>query len=354
MHRWLQMFTVGLCLAASALTRADDTPVDVTFIVTSDTHYREPDHAQGHHNDYNQFSIKEMNCITEATWPEKLGGGKVSPPRGVLVLGDCIDDGDRARDGRQISAEQYGLFLKDFGFDGTDGLVKYPVFEGWGNHDGPPEGQEKSGFSFQAQLKQRNKTRLAKGLITNLADNSLHYSWDWERIHFVQLNLYPADEQHAGVHYSPVWHNPQGALRFLKKDLADKVGDSGRPVILMSHCGFDTDWWNKDDWKAVYDVAKPYNVVLYLYGHTGTKVHRWAPDGETKKWDCINDGQTEKGFFVIQITANRIRAAMRNMVGLIATKNVDGSIHRRWSGEWGWRWMLDKPLTAATAPVVTP
>ena len=30
-------------------------------------------------------------------------------------------------------------FAADFGLDGTDGLLKFPAFEGWGNHDGPPE-----------------------------------------------------------------------------------------------------------------------------------------------------------------------------------------------------------------------
>ena len=48
------------------------------------------------------------------------------------------------------------VFLKQFGLDGKDGILRYPAFEGWGNHDGPPVGKEKNGFSFQAQIKQRN------------------------------------------------------------------------------------------------------------------------------------------------------------------------------------------------------
>jgi hypothetical protein len=48
--------------------------------------------------------------------------------------------------------------------------------------------------------------------------------------------------------YSPVWHHPQGALTFLTDDLARNVGTSGRPVVLPSHCGFDTDWWHTNDW----------------------------------------------------------------------------------------------------------
>ena len=317
---------------------------DVTFISTSDSHYREPDHKLGHHNDLNRASLEEMNRITGTAWPDKLGGGKIAVPRGVVVLGDLIDDGDRGTPARNISREQYGLFLADFGLDGTDGLLKYPVFEGWGNHDEPPEGKEKCGFSSQGQIRQRNQLRKQKGLISNLSNNGLHYSWDWDDIHFVQLNLYPADKQHASVHYAPVWHDPQAALTFLKKDLAEKVGDSGRPVVLMSHCGFDTDWWVKSDWEETYAAAKAYNVVLYLYGHSGTGVLRWAPEGEAKKWDCINDGHTDAGFFVIQITGGKLRAAYRYKSGLKFTKAADGSMHHEWDGAWKWKFLLEKRL----------
>ena len=110
-----------------------------------------------------------MNRIAEATWPAALGGGAVAKPRGVVVLGDCIDDGDKVVKGKNVSAEQYASFVADFGLDGTDGRLKFPVFEGWGNHDGPPVGKEKNGFSFQAHLKDRNRSRLSAGRISNLS-----------------------------------------------------------------------------------------------------------------------------------------------------------------------------------------
>ena len=158
-------------------------------------------------------------------------------------------------------------------------------------------------------------------------------------MHFVQLNIYPADKQREGVRYSPVWHDPQGSLSFLKKDLAEKVGQSGRPVVLMSHCGFDTDWWAPADWKDLYDAVKDYNIVLYLYGHSGTGVRDWAPEGENKKWTCINDGQTENGFFVIQLLGDRLRAAYRVKANVKVTKNPDRTETRQWGGEWEWKWL---------------
>jgi cytolysin (calcineurin-like family phosphatase) len=316
---------------------------NVTFISTSDSHYRESDHPLGTHNDLNLASIKEMNRLPELTWPDKLGGGIIGRPRGVLVLGDLIDDGDSSRTGYH-SAEQWKLFTADFGLTGTDGLLKYWVFEGWGNHDGPPVGKEKA-FSTQAELKKRTQIRLQQKQISNVSSNGLHYSWDWDDVHFVQLNLYPADKQNPTVHYSPIWHDPQGSLQFLKDDLRSKVGASGRPVVLMSHCGFDTDWWCSEDWDAVYQAAKNYNIVLYLYGHTGTGIKQFSPPGEAVKWDCINDGQTENGFFVIQITGTRIRAAMRLKEGLQRTRSTTGSSQHNWEGKWGWKWFLDKKIT---------
>jgi cytolysin (calcineurin-like family phosphatase) len=264
-----------------------------------------------------------------------------------VVLGDCIDDGDRVIQGTHVSPEQYRFFVADFGLDGTDGVLRFPAFETWGNHDGPPPGKERHGFSFQANLQRRNRIRKAKGLISAVSENGLHYSWDWDDVHFVSLGIYPADRQREGVRYSATWHAPQGALTFLKEDLADKVGRSGRPVVLMSHCGVDTDWWVPADWKAFYDAAKPYNVVLYLYGHTGTGPRRWAPDGERGRWQLINTGNTTTGFFVIQIVGDRLRAAYRCKEGVDRVRRPGQPDTVTWSGQWGWQHLLDSRLPTA-------
>jgi cytolysin (calcineurin-like family phosphatase) len=329
--------------AATALAKRD-----ITFVSISDLHYRQADHEKC--NNYRMPStLKELNSIHAVEWPSKLGGGNVGLPRGVVALGDLIDDGALSRDGRDITAEQFHFFEKDFGVYG-EGTVKFPVFEGWGNHDGGPEGTRKNGaFSVQCEIKRRNHIRLERNLISNLSTNGLHYSWDWDDVHFVQLNLYPGDEhktkktetrkQADGTvkevetyRYDPIWHNPQGALSFLREDLEKNVGTSGRPVVLMSHCGFDTDWWAPPAWGEFYAVAKPYNVVLYLYGHTGTGIKPWAPQGETKILDCINDGHGDLGFFVILITDDKIRAAYRR-------KETKGGVQ-----SWTWDCLFEKQL----------
>jgi cytolysin (calcineurin-like family phosphatase) len=317
---------------------------DVTFIVTSDSHYDAFENED--RNDRVRDTLRALNAVTNLHWPDELGGGAIEPPRGVMLLGDVIDDGDRVFLGKHQTPRQYYQFAADFGLDGTDGLLNYPVFETWGNHDGPPPGQEKFGFSFQARLKERNQRRRQKGWLTNLSTNGLHYSWDWSDVHLVMLGLYPADEQNPLVkRYSPVWHNPQGALTFLRDDLERHVGRSGRPVVLMSHCGFDTDWWHTNDWRAVYETARPYNVVLYLYGHSGTGLRKWAPDTQSPPFDCVNTGQTEKGFFVVQFHDKQLRLAYR-LKRVKEEKLPDGKRRWSWDGTWEWRHRLEKEITA--------
>ena len=52
---------------------------------------------------------------------------------------------------------------------------------------------------------------------------NLHYSWDWDQVHFVHLNLF-AGTQKAGVEQK--W-DPYKSLDFLKADLEKQVGGTG-------------------------------------------------------------------------------------------------------------------------------
>jgi hypothetical protein len=81
--RRLTRLCIALLAGMSCLLHARD----VTFLSTSDSHYREPDHRLGHHNHLNRATVLEMNRITELSWPEKLGGEKIAQPRGVLMPG---------------------------------------------------------------------------------------------------------------------------------------------------------------------------------------------------------------------------------------------------------------------------
>jgi hypothetical protein len=333
--------------SSKSVVHSVDKQRNLTFIVTSDVHYDAFENED--RNDRIRDTLRHMNTITKITWPEKLSGGLIQRPRGVLVLGDVIDDGDRIYQGKHQTPRQWLLFQADFGLDGKDGLLNYPVYETWGNHDGPPIGKEQHSFSFQAQLKKRNQVRKKKGWIAEISTNGLHYSWDWDDVHFAQLGIYPADRQHPKIRYNAQWHDPQGALTFLKHDLARHVGGSGRPVVLMSHCGFDTDWWHEEDWKAAYEAMKPYNVILYFYGHSGTGLRWWAPPEEEKLINCVNTGQAENGFFIVQILDNKIRLAYR-IKNWLLEKTSDGISKRTWNGKWKWKHLWEKTLNTHKQP----
>jgi len=253
---------------------------DVTFLVTSDSQYLAGTNEE--HNARNQATVREMNAITDRRWPAKFGAEAVGRPRGVVVVGDLVEHAGWEGEWKR--------FVADFGLDGTDGVLKYPVFEGWGNHDGPAE---------QAQIKKRNEARLKKKLIQHVSENGLHYSWDWDDVHFVQLNLYPANRA-AGR------NDPQLSLDFLKAELAQNVGRSGRPVVLLHHYDLQNfKWWSREEMAAYREAIKPYNVLLICHGHTGLGVYTW------NNYDIINAGQTENGFFVVQITDKHLRFAYR-------------------------------------------
>jgi cytolysin (calcineurin-like family phosphatase) len=328
-----------LCLIlfiASPLLAAD---TGVTFLVTSDSHYDAFENED--RNERDRVTIDQMNGIASVSWPDELGGGLIGQPRGVLLLGDVIDDGDRMKDGKNQSEQQNRYFLADFGLDGTDGRLKYPVFEGWGNHDGPPEGRERFGFSFQKQLQQRNAQRLQRGLIDHVSEKGLHYSWNWGDVHFVQLNLFPADKPHPEIRYSPQYHDPQNALAFLKGDLSGNLTNPNQPVVVAHHYDLQgTDWWHDEQRKAYYEAIRPYNIVAVFHGHTGTGVYQWKPKDEQREpLHVINTGQTENGFFVVQITADRIRLGYRAKMNVQVIRQPDRTERREWDGTWGWRFL---------------
>ncbi len=340
--KWIHPATVCIALAIAApLSGADS---DVTFVVTSDSHYDAFENEDRNRRD--RVTIDQVNEIATVRWPAELGGDLIESPRGVLLLGDVIDDGDRMKEEKNQSEQQYRYFLADFGLDGTDGRLKYPVFEGWGNHDGPPTGKERFGFSFQSKLKQRNSQRLQKGLIDHVSKNGLHYSWNWGGVHFVQLNLYPGNRPHPKIRYSPQYHDPQNSLDFLKADLAAHAKKGNPPVVVTHHYDLQgSDWWHDEQRKAYYDAIRPYNVAAVLHGHTGTGVYQWKPEGEQRAaLNVVNTGQTENGFFVVQISEDRIRLGYRSKMNVKVVRGPDRTERREWDGTWGWRFLHTRKL----------
>ena len=278
-------------------------PIDLTFFLTGDTHYgldlwanNEPD---------NKATIDAMNSLPGTAYPASLGG-VVGTPSGVLVAGDLTDTPEYAN--------FYGIhifppafrdgFTDDYAVDGS-GRLHYPVYEGYGNHD---VDNTAHGYTLDG-IRERNLVRPG---ITHLSDNGLNYSWDWQGVHFVNLNIYPGMNERSGY-----------SLDFLADDLKNYVGDSNRPVVLMHHFGFDgfsLNWWSDAERQAYANVIDGYNIVGIFHGHLHTTL-----DYQWNGYDIFDGSAAHDGnFLVVHLHGDQMDVASRegNQWGFTFSKTI--------------------------------
>ena len=274
---------LGLPAALGAVADGGDA---VAFFVVGDTHFlagkEDPAKIDPRSAKVTSKLIDTLNRLPGTEIPAAAGGGKVLAPRGVIHAGDCIDTGDKASVAMQRT--EWSAFTDAFGLAGGDGRLKVPVYEVHGNHDSP----RGDGLAV-ARIMERNKKRPG---VTNLSPNGVHYSWDWAGVHFVCLGIVVGHVADVGRarRYAPL-----GSLDFLRKDLEEKVGRSGRPVILVQHVDMlryslplpvddrkaMTMEWDPADVRGYHDAIKGYNIAGIFYGHTHARnIYRW--DGSAK------------------------------------------------------------------------
>jgi len=172
--------------------RARPRALDVTFLVTTDTHVGYLDDVIGGPagqsvDEARDLEIRSMNEIAGRAFPPALGG-RVAEPRGVLISGDLTEQG---------LPHEWARFEAIFGLTGKEGQLRYPVYEGGGNHD------KWQGSHVAAGIARRH--------------GGERYSWDWGALHLVCLGEAP---DHAD-------------LAWLKADL-DAAGPV-RGIILYLH-----------------------------------------------------------------------------------------------------------------------
>lgn len=126
--------------------------------------------------------------------------------------------------------------------------------------------------TIAADFKKRNIERknIPSYNIKDLDTGNHHYSWDWDGVFFVNLNVWggPKKSLASGV------PNAFNSITFLKKTLEKHVGGSGRPVFVMQHYPLndeEQDWWPLTDRAALIAVLKQYNCIGILHGHTHGK-----------------------------------------------------------------------------------
>lgn len=263
--------------------------------------------------------IDIMNGLPGSDFPVAAGGGKVGAPRGVLVLGDLVDD--------LKNAENWRLYKERFDPHG-EGMLKFPVLEGIGNHDldGANTGEALS--YVQKEVIERHRSRPGT---FHYDARGYHYSWDWEggsNVHFVQLNIFPGNTWRPVYDRATTWNDPQQSLAFLEKDLKDQVGDSGRPVILMWHYGLRgwglEKWWLPEDLANLKKTIAPYNIALILHGHEHAYArYQWegydvmmAPSPQKDRDPAVADSiSTPKGCVVLRVRGDRLETALRTAEG---------------------------------------
>lgn len=323
--------SVLVCGALLLSQRASAAASALTFFAASDTHFGH-DAGPSPSNittafEKNSWAIDEMNRLPlNGTWPTALGGGVVGEPFGVTVSGDLIDGGVNPASDYDGCA-QWQNFTALFGLHGTDGRLRYRVYEGRGNHDGGnttlPDPRGCKGH-VSTNIVARNKERMADpafGVDAISSPTGLHYSWTRNvsatcRVHFVHLNLFPGIS--CGSASNPHGEGPPGGIScksgdiawpensqgFLEDDLAAHAGP-GVLVVTLQHYGFDgfsNGWYNEDQRTAMWATLLKYNTLVALVGHThtaemysfnGTAQSKWASDA-AGFIDVVNAPATQK------------------------------------------------------------
>jgi hypothetical protein len=291
----------------------------ITFLHIGDTHYNVRHEQFESQRQRSHTLIDAMNAMPGTPYPETMGD-VVGKPMGVFVVGDLTE-------ARQAD---FDAFAEDWGLVGGDGRLAFPVYEGAGNHDGPPSTRE-YGVVRRAIIR-RNPHRPH---LVSLSENGLHYSLDYGGVHFVQLNEYGGqdnDERYPGNRAynrkAQSYGNPaEKSLQFLAATLAEHVGDSRRPVILFQHYGFDgwplnpwgdeLAWWTEEQALRLWEVIEGYNVMAILVGHDHShNVMRWNGI-PVYHMDAV------RGFGVYQIAGEEMTRAVR------LADNTWGPVHRQ-------------------------
>lgn len=284
--------TVALTLGLkSGLAQAaeDATPSKVAFFVVGDTHYlankEAPSRMDLRSAEICGRLVDTLNNLPGTEIPKDAGGGKVARVSGLIHAGDIIDTGDKnGRVQEDMQKTEWSAYAADYGLTGSDGRLKMPVYEVFGNHDAP----HGTGWALE-KIIERNKRRPG---VANVSENGLHYSWDWGPAHFLNLGLIVGTDKQVTRkrRYAAL-----DSLDFLVADLREKVGTSGKPVIITHHVDMarytgpcdpnapaDSKEWDPCDVHAFYKALQGFNVAGIFYGHTHFRnIFRW--DGTSTK-----------------------------------------------------------------------
>ncbi len=276
--------------AAAILAVNSAFAVDLTFFAVSDVHVGQHSAAK---DTARARMPAQLNALPGTAYPNNAGGGTVATPRGVVLPGDLVEFPQDSL---------WNQYIADYGVNG-ESKVHFPVYDGLGNHDQP-------GVSsvIMAHYLARNA---ARQYTVNFDSAGYNYSWDWDGVHFVHLNLYSGGSEKgyfSSTGTDGTGGDPLKSRNFLQLDLALRVGASGRPVFIMQHYPMtDNTFWTAADKTLLANSLQGYNVVGILNGHSHAKTfYKW------NGYDAYDDGTVMNGdVIVFHITDNRFLAVNR-------------------------------------------
>ncbi len=293
----------GFPYIATARSKGKSHREPLSFFVVSDTHYdarvgEESDQLVEEVLNLNRRLLHILNDLPGTRLPRNRGGLEITEPSGVIHLGDIIDSGDKnGAIWRARQATEWKAFEADYGLTGAErnSILRFPVYEFFGNHDSTREWTP-----ALLGIKERNLHR--PGVAQIEPEFGQHYSWDWSGIHFIALGHLVGHSPEGFAHGRM---EPFNSYQFLVDDLAQNVGDSGRPVIILQHVdifrfsqpcdetssGRTSDWWHACDVAAYHRALKPYNIAGIFHGHRHGRV--------IGQWDGSDDSRASSGYRVM-------------------------------------------------------
>lgn len=321
-RQFLRQSAAVLGSAACPSLRAASAPQPpplACFFLVSDTHFLaeklQPDLLNETSRLYTSRLVQKLNCLPGTAIPDEAGGGTVGAVQGVIHTGDVVDSGDkRGPSYEAMQRTEWSAYVQSFGLTGREGELKFPVMEIAGNHDSPGG----TGYVI-SQMAGRHRTRAGLKAISN---NGLHYSWDWNGVHFTALGLIVGTEKSVSRKRR---YAAMDSLDFLREDLAAHVAPD-QPLVLLHHvdvlryssekpdANYETWEWDPADVQAYHATIKD-RKAAFFYGHTHVRsVYRWdggsmpAPKG-IPAFNVDNGAHPKskaQAFFYVEVRAGGI------------------------------------------------
>lgn len=236
---------------------------NVRFVLSGDCQFENPgDSASSTNRKLNAEDVNRL-MVSRCTGPPYA--------RGIVYAGDLT----------QFDTTPFWRYTSSFG--DSDNLRF--VFDGLGNHD--YDDREPNGAPNVDNLAHVANHPHSTGKTLKDSGGRPHYSWDWGDVHFVQLNLFPGNAPSGVGEFAEI--DPLFSFDFLVRDLANFVGNSGRPVVLIHHYPPGNGSASDNQWRDYWNALANYNVIAIFAGHE----HPDASNTNTfKTWTRAEAGGT--------------------------------------------------------------